>query len=106
MIRMKIIDAADQKYSTIINNRRVTIRLRFNHASGFWAMDLALDGDYVLHGRRIVLNMNLIKPFGFNIGAIFAYSPSGANPGRTELVDGTVGLYQASEEEVNASVAS
>ena len=52
MIEFKITDAADQKFSTIINNRRVTFRFRFNHYADSWTFDLALDGDYVLHGRR------------------------------------------------------
>ena len=103
MISFDIADAADQKFSTILNNRRVTFRLRFNYTSGRWSMDLALDGDYVLHGRRIVPNVDLIDPFAFGIGVIFAHSLNGHNPGRQELVDGRVKIYQASEAEKNVA---
>lgn len=104
MISFRITDNADQKFSKILNNRRVTFRLRFNHTSGRWSMDLAIDGDYVLHGRRIVPNVDLIEPFKFGIGVIFAYSHNGDQPGRQELVDGRVKIYQASEAEKNAVV--
>lgn len=102
MISFRIIDSADQKFSKILNNRRVTFRLRFNHTSRRWSMDLAIDGDYVLHGRRIVPNVDLIEPFNFGIGVIFAFSHNGDQPGRKELVDGRVKIYQTSEAEKNA----
>lgn len=105
MISFKIADAADQKFSTILNNRRVTFRLRFNHTSKRWSFDMALDGDYVLHGRRIVPNVDLIEPFKFGVGVIFAYSVNGGTPGRQELVDGRVKLYQVSEAQRDAALA-
>lgn len=105
MISFDIADAADQKFSTVSNNRRVTIRLRFNYVSDRWTFDLAIDGDYVLHGRRIVPNIDLIEPFGFGLGVIFAYSFNGDKPSRQQLVNGLVRLYQASRQEVQNVVA-
>lgn len=105
MINFRIADSADQKFSTIINRRRVTFRLRFNYVSSRWSFDLALDGDYVLHGRRIVPNVDLVDPFKFGIGIIFAYSVNGDLPARQQLVDGRVKLYQATAEELKNAVA-
>jgi len=105
MIEFKITDAADQKFSTIINSRRVTFRLRYNYVSQYWSFDMALDGDYILHGRRIVLNTDLVAEFDFGIGRIFAYSTNNSRPGRQELINGTVKFYQANEDEINAAVA-
>lgn len=104
MIVFKIIDAADQQFGTIINNRRVTIRLRWNLTSGRWSFDLAIDDLPVLTGRRIVTGIDLLSPFGLGIGAIFALpAVLGSLPGRSELPGGDVRLYQASQEEIDAA---
>ena len=105
MISFKIADAADQKFSAILNNRRVTFRMRYNYTSGRWSIDLALDGDYVLHGRRVVPNVDLIGPFDFGIGVIFAHSLNGNDAGRQEFIDGRINLYHVTEAEKNAAVA-
>lgn len=105
MIELNIADVADQKFSTIINSQRVTFRLRYNYVADFWSFDLALDGDYVLHGRRIVPNVDLIKPFKFGIGILFAYSVNDEHPGRQALPSGTVKFYQVSEAERDAALA-
>ena len=104
MIVFTIVDAADQQFGTIINNRRVTIRLRWNLMAGRWSFDLAIDDLPVLTGRRIVLGIDLLAPFDFGIGAIFAVAAvPGAQPGRDELPAGDVRLYQASQEEIAAA---
>lgn len=105
MIQFNILDAARQKFSATINNRRVTIRLNFNHKANRWFFDLALDGDYVLTGRKIVRNVDLIAPFDFGIGRIFSYSLQDVDPERQTLVDGRVGLYQVNEDELSAVIS-
>lgn len=105
MKKYRLSDSADQKFSTIISRRRVTLRVRYNHTSERWSFDLALDGDYILHGRRIVLNTDLIGPFDFGIGALFAYSDNRDSPSRHELVDGRVCIFHATKEELNNEVA-
>lgn len=104
MIVFSIIDAADQTFGTIIANRRVTIRLRWNLSSGRWSFDLAIDDLPVLTGRRIVLGVDMLAPFDFGIGAIFALAAvPGAQPGRNELPAGDVRLYHATYEEIAAA---
>jgi len=105
MIKFKFVDHADQKFSTIINNRRVTFRFTFNHYSKFWSFDLALDGDYILHGRRVVVNTNLISEFDFGIGVLFAHSATNVHPGRNELISGLVRFYQAEQSEIDGLLA-
>jgi len=105
MIEFKISDAADQKFSAIINNRRVTFRFRYNYVSESWFFDLALDGDYVLHGRKIIPNVDLIDPYDFGIGSLFAHSETKVRAGRQEMVNGLVRFYQVSEAEKNAALA-
>lgn len=107
MIVFSIVDSADQQFGAILNNRRVTIRLRWNLTSGYWSMDLAIDDLPVLHGRRIVTGTDLLAPYDFGIGAIFAVAiVPGARPGRTELPAGDVRLYHATYEEIAAAVAA
>jgi hypothetical protein len=104
MITFKIIDAADQQFGTIINNRRVTIRLRWNLTSGRWSFDLSIDDLPVLTGRRVVCGIDLLSAFNFGIGAIFALpAVPTALPGRSELPAGDVRLYHATQEEIDAA---
>lgn len=106
MITFPVIDAADQKFSTIFNGRRVSIRLRFNHVSNRWSFDIAIDGNPVLHGRRIVTGVDLLYPFGFGIGVIFAHSETNKEPNREFLANGLIKIYHTTEQEVDAALAS
>lgn len=106
MIEFAIIDEADQQFGTIINNKRVTIRLRYNVTADRWTFDLSIDDAPVLHGRRIVTGADLVAPFDFGIGAIFAYAISDRDaPGRAELPAGRVRLFQASADEIAEALA-
>lgn len=99
----KIIDQADQQFSAVMNNRRVTLRLRYNKVVDRWMLDLSIDDVPVLNGRRVVAGLDLLRGYGFGVGAIVAYSPTGAEPGRSALPLGTVKLYQVSAEEMKAA---
>jgi hypothetical protein len=101
MIQFKVIDAADQQFAATINNRRVTLRLRWNLTSGRWSLDVSIDNLPVLTGRRVVMGVDLLAPFDFGIGAIFALpAKPGALPGRAELPAADVRLYSASADEI------
>lgn len=106
MIEFDILDTADQKFATTLNSKRVSIRLRYNPTNDRWSFDLSLDGEAVLHGRKVVTGVDLLAPFNFDIGVIFAFSEKSKDPGRTELPTGLVKLYYATREEINAAVAS
>lgn len=96
-----ILNHADQQFGTIINGRRVTIRLRYSATNDRWSFDLAIDDKPVLHGRRIVTGVDLLAPFDFGLGVIFAAATTpGATPGRQALPSGTVKLFHASDDEV------
>ena len=110
-----ITDAADQEFGLVLNTRRVTMRVRFNPSTNFgaavpgrWSFDLAIDDEPVLYGRRIVLGVDLLAPFDFEIGRLFAWYPGTKpyEPGRVELPAGLVELYHVTEAEVDAYVAS
>lgn len=105
MIQFEIADHADQKFATTLNGRRVSIRLRFNPSIKRWAVDLSIDGEAVLHGRRIVTGVDLLAAYSFGIGAVFALAEGAEVPGRTELPEGRVRLYHATDAEVDAAVA-
>lgn len=100
----RIIDAADQQFGTIINGRRVTIRLRYNPTSERWSFDLAIDDLPVLQGRRIVTGVDLLAPFNLGLGLMFAAAVTpGAVPDRQALPAGTVKLFHASDAELAAA---
>lgn len=101
-----VVDYADQQFGTIINGRRITIRLRYNVTNDRWSFDLSMDDLPVLTGRRIVLGADLLAPFRLGLGSIFAYAVThGAVPDRRALPAGTVLLIQASDAEVEAAVS-
>lgn len=104
MIEFNIEDSARQQFSNVINQRRVTIRLQFNGIANRWFFDLAIDGEFVLHGRKIVLGVDLVRNFNFGIGAIFAFSESGVEAVRDNLHNGTVRLFSASQSEIDAAI--
>lgn len=99
----QIIDEADQQFSAVMNNRRVTLRLRYNKIVDRWMFDLSIDDQPVLNGRRIVAGLDLLRGFGLGIGAIVAFSPAGAAPNRAALPSGVVKLYSVSADEMKAA---
>lgn len=103
MIEFSIVDHADQQFATVLNNRRVTLRLRYNTTSDRWSFDLSLDDQVVLHGRKVVTGVDLLAAFDFGIGMIVAASiTTGAVPGRDELPSGAVKLFSLTEDEIAA----
>ena len=102
MESFKIRDSADQQFSAVLNRRRVSIRLRYNPTSNRWAMDLSIDDQPVLHGRRIVTGVDLLRAYHFGVGIIFCVPPGLTNydPGRAELIGGLVRIYTTTEEEM------
>lgn len=99
-----ILDHADQQFGTIIEGRRVTIRVRYNPANDRWSFDLSIDDVPVLHGRKIVTGVDLLAAFNFGLGVIFAASVTpGAVPDRDALPRGTVRVFHATEAEVAAA---
>ena len=106
MRELTIIDQADQKFAAILAGRRCSFRVRYNGTSDRWTFDLSIDDVPVLYGRGIVTDVDLIEPFSFGIGAIFAaVVTEGAAPDRTGLPAGTVKLYHATEAEIAAALA-
>lgn len=100
----------DQKFSAVLNNRRVTFRFRWNHVNDRWAFDLYQDDAPVLHARRVVGGVDLLEPFGFGLGKLFAWAPKGDAPDRYALSDGRVRLIHMTDAEfeglINEAVAS
>lgn len=107
MIEFRILDEPRQKFSVLLNRRRVTFELWYSVTTQRWSMDLSIDGAPVLHGRRIVTGVDLLAPFSLGIGILFAWPEvAGAVPDRSALPLGTVKLYHTTQEEVDASVAA
>ena len=104
MNRINIRDHADQQFGTIINGRRVTMRIRKNPTTDRCTLDLSIDDQPVLHGRKIVTGVDLLAPFQFGLGVIFAASVvSGTEPTLDALVGGSVRVFSATDEEVEAA---
>lgn len=106
MIQFQISTDPDQKFATVINNRRVTFRLRYNTTTERWSFDLSMDDLPVLYGRRIVTGVDLLAAFDFDIGIIFAWpiTPDGVAD-RQGLPAGDVRIFQTTEAEVETIVA-
>lgn len=107
MIVYDVKDYADQEFGTIINERRVTFRLRYNGTTDRWSFDLSLDDEPVLYGRRIVTGVDLLAPFDFEIGILAAGGVSEFDePDRFNLPSGRVIFYSTDVDDVEDIVAS
>lgn len=107
MIELPIASAADQQFGVILNDRRVTLRLRYNPTTDRWSFDLSVDDLPVIHGRRIVTGIDLLAPFALEIGGIYAVSTAaGDAPSRDALPSGLVRLYHVLDAEKDEYVAS
>ena len=106
MLEFRIIDQPRQRFSVIMNNRRVTFDLWYNQSSDRWSFDLSLDDTPVIHGRRIVAGADLLAPFNLGLGILVAFSETGAEPTRNNLPQGYIRLYHTTQEEVDAALAA
>lgn len=106
MIQIDVLDESKQKFSLILNGRRVTIQLWYSILKDRWSFDLALDGDPIISGRRLVLGTDLLAPFQLGLGVLFLHSDTGVLPNRNNLPLGLVRLYHANQSEVDAAVSS
>lgn len=105
MVRFQISPDADQKFGMILENLRVTIRVRYNVTTERWSFDLAIDDNPVLSGIRIVTGVDMLAPFDLGLGSLFAVTTvPGALPDRDGLPNGGVRLYQASRSEIDAAI--
>jgi len=106
MIEFAVTDDADQGFAALINDRRVSLRLRYNPTSARWNLDLSIDDLPVLHGRRIVTGVDLLAPFDFGIGVVFAFAVTpGSAADRDALPSGRVRLYHTTEAEIAEALA-
>lgn len=107
MVKFEITTDADQKFSCILNNKRVSFRVRYNPTTDRWSFDLSIDDLPVLYGRRIVTGVDLVDNFNFDIGHIFAYpTVAGEFPDRDGLPSGLVSLFYISDEELTTVLAA
>jgi len=90
-----IIDAPGQVFSTGVNGQKVTSRLRYNVESQHFSMDLGIDDVPVLSGRKVTSEVDLLQPFDFGIGSIFAadVDGKGRQPTLENFAAGVVKLY-------------
>lgn len=89
-----VIDAPFQTLTTSLAGRAVGMAFAWNETVGRWSFDLSIDGEPVVVGRRIVLGVDLLKPFGLGLGKLVAvdWAGDGSEPGRSELPAGAVRL--------------
>lgn len=105
MIEFIIEDHADQQFSLILEGRRVTMRLVYNQTTERWSFDLSIDDLPIIHGRRVVTGVDLLKSFDLGVGVVFAAAiVDGAVPDREQLANGSVKMFQTTEAEIASVV--
>jgi hypothetical protein len=102
-----ISDAPDQEFTTILNGQRCGLRFRYSPTTDRWNFDLRIADELVLIGRRVVTGVDLVGAFDFGIGGIFAgdFEGKGAAPGRTEIPERRIRIYQIDPAEIAEIVA-
>lgn len=95
-----ILDAADQQFGAILNDRRTTIRLRYNPTSDRWSIDLAIDDLPTIVGTRITIGADILKAYNLDLGHLVALPVVvNSEPNRTSLPNGSVALYHFDDDE-------
>lgn len=76
-----------QRFTAVMEGSTVAFELRWLHLADVWAMDLSIDGVDLLHGQRLVMNLDMLEAHNFNIGGLLCYAAeeAGRRPGREEL---------------------
>ena len=101
MRQIDVIDAPDQTLSLIGGGRRMTLRLRHNATEDRWALDLAVDGAWVLYGRKLVPDVDVIAGYGFGIGGLVATDEGPGEPVTYDaLVTGSANLFYIEPDEL------
>ena len=100
--------APDQEFTTVLNERRCTLRFRYSPTTNRWNFDLRIGYEQVLFGRRVVTGVDLLGWFNFGIGGIFAadFEGKGAQPGRTEIPERRIRIYHIAPAEIEELLAS
>lgn len=100
MQEFPILDEADQLFGAILNNKRATMRLRYNPSSERWSLDLSIDDEPVLYGYRLTVGIDILRSFNFDLGklVLIPFSET-TKPDRTALPDGLIRLYHVTDEE-------
>lgn len=107
MIEIALSDAPDQEFALILEGESVIMRLRWNPTVERWHMDLRIATEVVMVGRRVVPGVDLIEPFDFGIGRIFAWPINeGATVNYDDMVSGATRLFQANDADLIAAGAA
>lgn len=102
MREIVLTDAPDQEFSTILNGRRCRLRFRYSPTTERFSFDLDIGDVPAIRGRRVVLGVDLLAPFGLGIGRIFAadYEGKGALPTKAAIAERRVRIFHITEDEL------
>ncbi|MEM7279629.1 MAG: hypothetical protein AAF385_16070 [Pseudomonadota bacterium] len=80
---------------------RLGFHFKYIHDLDRFAFDLTINDLPRLYGMTVLTGHNLLAPFGFNVGALFAVDMSGKgkSPGLTEIMEHSVRIFHFSEVE-------
>ena len=108
MIFVPFIEAPDQSVALVLERRRVTLRMLYNVMIARWSLDVAIDATPMICGIRLVPGVDLLEPFGIDIGSIFVgdYEGRGAAPDYEAMISGRLRLYAIGPAERAAALAS
>ena len=92
---IKIINAPSQRFVINVADNAMLFHFKYNTRTDRWTFDLSVNNVDVISGRKVVLNIDLLAPYGFGVGLIVAIEPEnqGQLPDRNNLVNGTIRLF-------------
>lgn len=101
-VKFNMLNQANQKFSAVLNDQRVTFHTLYSNFADRWSMDVAIDDNYVLTGRKILPGVNILKPFNYGIGDVVALGEKSTyQAARNEIPNGLVNIYHAAIEEIS-----
>lgn len=97
---IEVLDHPDQEFLIRLGNKDIRIKLLFNPSSNRWTMDIWINENLALCGRKIITGIDIIARYELEIGHIYAIDTraSPAQPERYSFTSGDVRLVHSDKE--------
>lgn len=92
-----LLDQPSQTMDVAMNGQRVKFHFKYNTRSDHWTFDLYRGNVALLHGKKLVLGIDLLERYSFGLGSVlchrFINREEPIEPNRSNLPKRDVRLY-------------
>ena len=102
IVELPLSSAPAQSFTTQLGDRKFYFEVRYNSRNGVWTLDMFDDAsrEAIFSGLAIVLGVDLLDPYNFDLGALIAQDKTGQGKDATaDDLGSRVALYWVSNDE-------